>query len=141
MNLKIGSQTFEHVDIPLLWGTRAVVGHSNGALSIICLDGMAALSEVIADKPAVEVEYSERDDGYVILREGIGAYFFSSSMKLLRDLSGYLPECQISTDGIRVGNSRIQRAPVMGSQVGIGVTEQGFFVGGPVPPGLAPLLV
>ena len=141
MNLKIGNQTFMQVEIPLLWGNRAVVGHDGGALSVIYLGGIAALPEVVADKPAVGVEYSERNDGFVIFNGGKEAYFYSPSEKLLRDLTGSLPECEISSTGIRIGSNRFQGNTVIGSQIGIGVTERGFFMGGPIPPSLAPLLV
>jgi|GEM_PF-1665546 hypothetical protein len=141
MNLKLGTQIFAQVQIPLLWGKRAVIGHSNGALSLVYLGGVVATPEIVADKPAVGIEYSERDEGFVIFLDGKESYFYSPAKKLLRDLAGSLPECEISSAGIRVGNSHFQGNMIIGSQVGIGVTEQGFFMGGPIPEGLAPLLV
>jgi hypothetical protein len=141
MNLKLGSQIFKNVQIPLLWGKRAVVSHSNGALSLIYLGGETAIPEVIADKPAIGVDYSERDEGFVIFLDGIESYFYSPAKKLLRDLVGSLQECEISSTGIRVGTNQLQGNTFMGPQVGIGVTEQGFFMGGPIPKGLAPLLI
>lgn len=141
MNIQIGSQTFMNVKIPLLWGERAVIGHVSGALSIIYLGEASASPEVVGDQPAIGVDFSERDEGFVILKDEKEAYFYSPNKKLLRDLSGTLPECVITARGIRVGSSTFEGNVVSGFAVGIGVTEKGFFMGGPIPEGLAPLLI
>lgn len=141
MNLMLGGQTFHQVRIPLLWGARAVIGHSNGALSLIYLGGATANPEIISDRPAPGIEYAERDEGIVIFQMGKEAYLYSPAKKLLRDLMGSLPECEVTDAGIRVGGSRFSGNMVVGSGVGIGVTEQSVYMGGPMPEGLAPLLV
>ena len=137
MNIRFGSQTFRHVSIPLLWGSRAVIGHPNETLSIIDLSRSTALPEVIIDKPAPEIEYAQEQDGFTIYSEGTAAFFYSPGRKLIRDLRGSLPECEVTKDQVRVGTNTIQQAIVVGSPVGIGVNENGFFIGGPMPPASA----
>lgn len=141
MNLRFGSQVFHHVTIPLLWGTRAVIGHPDTTLSIVDLSPSTACPEVVSDKPWQGVEYSEQEDGYVIYKNGEAAYFYSPNRKILRDMLGLLPECEIAKDRIRIGTNTISNSMIVGSAVGIGVTDRGFFIGGPAPAGLAPLIV
>lgn len=141
MDIRFGSQTFHKVKIPLLWGTRAVIGHHAGELSIIDLSGEIATPEVVMSKPWTNIEFSEREDGVVIYRDGDAVYFFSPARHIIRDITGRLPECEISTDKIRVGTNTISNSMISGSQVGVGVHESGFFIGGPAPSGLASLIV
>ena len=141
MRLQFGSQLFVDVSIPLLWGTRAVVGHPNGTMSILDLGGKDALPEIIKDRPAPGTEFAEQEDGFLIFKNNQAAYFYSPRRHILRDTVGALPECEITNDRIRVGGSTLQNCAVGGFGVGVGVTENGFFIGGPIPPGLAPLKV
>jgi hypothetical protein len=139
MDFKLGSQIFSAVRIPLLWGTRAVLSHPSGALSVIDIGGTCAIPEIVSNIPWHQVEYSEKEDGFVIYRDDIQSYFYSPSRKLFRDLNGLLPECEITSDYTRIGTNKITGGMVAGSGVGIGVSENGFFIGGPIPPGLAEL--
>lgn len=141
MKLLFGSQAFMDVSIPLLWGSRAVIGHPNGSLSILDLSGETAVPEIIKDHPAVGIEFSEEEDGFLIFKNGHSAYFFSPKRHFLRDVSGSLPECEVKNDQIRVAGSTMSNCSVMGFGVGIGVTEQGMYIGGPLPANLAPLVL
>lgn len=141
MNIKFGSQTFVGVQIPLLWGTRAVIGHADGAISIIDLGGETAKPEIVANSPWQGIEYAESEDGFKIYSAGRVLYFYSPHRKIIRDLVGNLPECEISSDRIRVGTNTISSSMIRGFQVGVGVSENGFFMGGPAPKGLAPFVV
>ena len=139
MDFRLGNQTFRGVQIPLLWGTRAILSHSSGSLSIIDLGGETAIPEVISNEPWHQIEYSEKEDGFVIYRNDVQAYFYSPDRKLFKDLSGSLPECEITDEFTRIGTNKISGGMVSGFGVGVGVTENGFFMGGPIPPGLAEL--
>lgn len=141
MNIQFGSQVFIGVQIPLLWGTRAVIGHPNGEISIIDLSGETAKPEVVINAPWKGVEYAEMEDGFVIYSDSKAAYFYSPPRKIIRDLSGKLPECEIGKNQVRIGTNTISNSTIHGFQVGMGVTESGFFIGGPAPKGLAPLIV
>ena len=140
MRIRFGSQTFENVRIPVLWGKRAIIGPPSGQLSVIDLSEATARPEVVADKPWINVEYSDEEDGYRIFKGNSPAFFYSPNRKILRNLSDALPECEISQGRIRIGTNVIQDSMVSGSQVGIGISENGFFIGGPTPAGLAPLV-
>jgi hypothetical protein len=139
MDFKLGSQNFSGVKIPLLWGTRAVLSHPSGALSVIDIGGESAIPEIVSDAPWHQVEYTEKEDGYVIYRDDVQSYFYSPARKLFKDMRGSLPECEISSDYTRIGTNKIGGGMVAGFGVGIGVSENGFFMGGPIPPGLAEL--
>lgn len=141
MNIQFGSQVFIGVQIPLLWGTRAVIGHPKGEISVIDLSGETAKPEIVINAPWQGVEYAEMEDGFVIYSESRAAYFYSPPRKIIRDLSGKLPECEIGKDRVRIGTNTISNSTIHGFQVGMGVTESGFFIGGPAPKGLAPLIV
>ena len=141
MDIHFGSQLFFGVQIPLLWGTRAVIGHPNGEMSIIELSGDIAKPEVVMNCPWQGIEYAEKEDGLIIYSEGNAAYFYSPPRKIIRDISGKLPECEITRDRVRIGTNTISNSTIHGFQVGMGVTESGFFIGGPAPKGLAPLIV
>ena len=139
MNIRFGMQEFNDVQIPVLWGKRAIVGHSSGQLSVVDLGDSVARPEIVADKPWVDIEFSEKEDGFVIFKHGSPAFFYSPSRKLIRDMSGTLPDCEISARQIRVGTNTIQTSTISGFQVGVGISERGFFIGGPAPEGLAAL--
>lgn len=141
MDFIFGKQAFRDVKIPLLWGGRAVLSHPSGSLSVIDLSGESAFPEIVSDKPWPQVEYSEKEDGYVIYRNDVQAYFFSPVRKLFKDLSGSLPECEITKEHTRIGTNTIGGGMVSGFGVGIGVSEDGFFIGGPIPPGLSELKI
>ncbi|EKO3487582.1 hypothetical protein M3924_003251 [Vibrio fluvialis] len=141
MKFKLGTADFYNVYIPLLWGKKAVLSHDDGKLSIIDLSGSEAELQVMADEAWVGIEYSEKEDGIEIFERGEKSYFYSPSRNLLRDLKGKLPECELGKNNIRIGTNTISGSTVSGFGVGIGVSEDGFFIGGPVPEGLAKLKV
>jgi hypothetical protein len=140
MNLRMGSQVFRDVTIPLLWGQRAVVQDRKGRLSIIDLSGENARIEILADQPAPGVYFLPRVDGIVIMRQGSDElYSYNAREKLLVGISLRLPECQIGPLRIRVGGSVFSGNVIAGYEVGIAVSEHGMTMGGPLPPGLAKL--
>lgn len=141
MNVSFGSQVFTQVQVPLLWGSRAIIGHPSGEYSVIDLSTDVARPEIIKNIPAPYIEYSEREDGFVIFKGSSEAFFFSPARALFRDASNSLPECEIRKDSIRIGTNTIASSMVSGFQVGIGVSENGMFIGGALPPGLAALKV
>lgn len=106
MDFHFGSQTFLGVKIPILWGTRAVLAHPSGTLSIIDIGGKAARPEIVSDIPWTDVQYSEKEDGFVIYQDASQIYFYSPKRKLLRDLKGELPECELTTEYTRIGTNR-----------------------------------
>jgi hypothetical protein len=139
MHIRFGTQTFSNVLIPVLWGKRAIIGHPTGELSVVDLSEPVARPEIVGDKPWVNIEFSEQEDGFVIFKGDSQVFFYSPPRKVLRDMSGTLPECEISSEQIRIGGSIIRNSSVSGSPVGIGISENGFFIGGQMPAGLAAL--
>ena len=143
MDLKMGSQLFNDVDIPLLWGARAVLQDQKGRMSIIDLSGAEAKLEILGDKPAPNVEFRPISGGAIeILQNGVPLYAFDSVTKTIRGLKIRLPECQIDEHGTRVGTNFFQNNAIRGFGVGIHImSDGGLAMGGPLPPGLAKLRV
>lgn len=87
MNLSIGGQEFRDVEIPLLWGERAVLQDLQGRMSVIYLGGKSAIPEIIGDVPSPEVEFLPTANGYKILRDGAPVYSLDIENKILRGIS------------------------------------------------------
>jgi hypothetical protein len=141
MNLHMGSQFFRDVQIPILWGARAVLQDKKGRLSIIDLSGEKPVLEVLADEPAPGAFYVPRADGFVIKGDGKELYLYNPREKLLASISLNLPECQITETSTRIGGSMLSGNVFSGFGVGIVVTPNGMSLGAPLPAGLAKLMV
>jgi hypothetical protein len=139
MNLRMGSQVFRDVQIPLLWGQRAVVQDRQGRLSVIDLSKERAHLEILADEPAPGIAFRPRIDGFVILSDGIELYSYNPHERVLTGIGLKLPECQINPWATRVGSNQFSGNVFSGFGVGIAVTKDGIALGAPVPPGLAKL--
>ena len=70
MNLNMGFQVFKNVQIPLLWGKRAVLEDKKDRISIISLERTEAIIEVLGDKPAPNIQYELIEDGFKIIIDG-----------------------------------------------------------------------
>ena len=141
MNLNMGSQIFRNVEIPLLWGKRAVREDKKGRISIISLEGEKAELEVLGSKPAPDIEYELVSNGFKIMRSGKDIYRFNPHSRTITGLSLMLPEVEIGPNGTRIGSNMFSGNMVSGSGVGIVVDERGIGMGAPLPDGLAKLVV
>ena len=141
MNIKMGSQIFSEVQIPLLWGNRAIIQDKKNRLSIIDLSGRKARIEILADAPAQGVTFEPTFSGFKIIENDVALYLYDPAQKRLESISLDLPLCEISPFGIRIGTNQFANNYVQGFGVGIAVTPQGTFMGAPLPPGLAQLMV
>jgi len=141
MNLKMGSQTFINVRVPVLWGTRAIIQDQQGRLSVIDLGGDTARLEILGDKPAPGVEFVPGIDGFRIFGNGKELYRYDPAKKTLSSIGLGLPECEIGRWQIRVGSNIFSGNTIAGFDVGIAIKEDGIAVGAPLPSGLARLVV
>lgn len=142
MNLLMGSHIFRDVSVPLLWGSRAVLQDKRGRISVIDLAGDRARLEVLGDKPAPEIAFTPRIEGFSILSESRQElYLYMPTDKRLTSQYLSLPDCQILADRIMVGTNTFSSNMFVGSQVGIAISESGIGIGGALPPGLAHLEV
>lgn len=142
MKLQMGSQVFEDVTIPLLWGTRAVLQDGRGRLTVIDTGQPLARLEVVGDVPAPGVEYRPAVEGFIVMQGAADLYLFDATRHRIIPLGLDLPECEISSDQMRIGNSILRRNAIRGFGVGVLVTPGGgLALGAPIPPGLAPLEV
>ena len=142
MNLRMGSQKFTDVSVPLLWGTRAIVQDQENRLSVIDLAGPKARLEILADRPAPKARFTPTFQGFTIVsRAGDEIYSYSPRERLLSSINLGLPDCQIRADAIMVGTHRFSYGRFAGTGVGIAVTPTSIAVGGPLPPNLAALIL
>jgi hypothetical protein len=141
MNLNMGNQRFENVEIPLLWGKRAILEDKKGRISIISLEGVNAVIEVLASKPAPDIQYELIKDGFKIIVMEQELYSFNPGKRIITGLLLKLPECEIQKTGIRIGSNMFSGSMITGFGVGIVVDERGIGVGAPLPEGLAKLVI
>jgi hypothetical protein len=141
MNLQMGSQIFVDVQIPLLWGDRAIIQDAKGRVSILDLSGEKARLEILADEPAPGVEFRPVLNGVDILRDGTELYNYNHREKTLSSVSLGLPEVQISTRGTRIGTNWFSGNIFAGAMVGIAVRKDGVSMGAAMPAKLAGLTV
>ena len=141
MNLKMGSQVFHDVQVPLLWGSRAVLQDNQGRLSLIDLGGDKAKLEIVGDKPAPGIEFTPVSNGFKIFNKGNAIYIYYPEEKRLISIDLELPECQLSEWEIRVGSNVFSGNVIAGFGVGIAVTKDGISMGAPLPPNLAKLVI
>jgi hypothetical protein len=142
MNLRMGSQAFVNVQIPLLWGSRAVIQDGQGKLSIINLAGDHAVLEVLEDEPAEGIRFAPRVGGFAIIEEGgTDVYEVNPTARTITPKSLALPPVTISPSYLKIGGSTLQNNMVSDFAVGVLVTETGLAIGAPLPPGLAALRV
>lgn len=141
MNINIGGQLFLSVQIPILWGTRAILQDKEKRTSVIDLSGDEAKLEILGNKPAPGIEYSLNIDGFTILRNGTELYKFNPIDTLLTSITLNIPDCQVTPWEIKIGSSSFSNNFVGGAGVGIFVSERGIGMGGPLPSNLARLIV
>jgi hypothetical protein len=141
MNMNIGSHSFMDVNVPILWGVRAIVQDRKGRLSVIDVSGPRAIVEVLGDKAAPGVRYELVNGGICVFQNGKALYSYFPDQKLISPVSLNLQEIQISGSTIRVGTNRFSNNSVSGFGVGISVDEHGIGLGAPLPAGLARLVV
>ena len=141
MDLNMGNQIFRNVEIPLLWGERAVIADNDGQTSIISLAGEKAKIEILNGHPAPDIKYEMIEGGYTIIENDEELYTYYPETNLITGSALNLPDCQISGDMIKIGGSTFQGNTVVGSPVGIHVSEKGMSMGSPLPPGLAKLVL
>lgn len=139
MNLRMGSQVFENVEIPLLWGDRAIIQDAHGRLSVIALAGQLPTLEIVGDQPAPGIRFRPVASGVVILGDGKDLYSYDAGRHSLSSISLGLPDVSLRPDALLVGSNRFSGNRVSGFGVGIAVRQDGIAVGAPLPPGLAKL--
>lgn len=141
MNIRMGGQTFNDVQIPLLWGSRAIIQDQQGSLSVIDLSRDMAILEIVGDKPAPNVEFKPIIEGFEILENGNPIYSYNPQEKLLSSINLGLLDCKISQWEIRVGTNVFSGNTVSGFGIGIAVTKNGISMGTSLPPNLAKLII
>jgi hypothetical protein len=141
MNLKIGSESFFNVAVPLLWGTRAIIQDKLGRITVVDLGGSSAKLEILADEPAEGIEFEFTSDGFLIRDGDKALYNYSSVDKTLRSASLNLPQIVISPGSIMVGTNTFSNNTIIGSEVGLLISERGIGIGASLPYNLARLVI
>lgn len=141
MNFRIASQSFVNVQVPLLWGKRAIIQDKKNRLSVIDLGEPKAKLEILGDQPAPGVTFEPSFSGFKILKNGLALYLYDPTEKRLESLSLGLPDCQVTPSAIRIGSNQFSGNSFVGFGVGLAVSPEGISFGAPLPPGLAQLAV
>jgi len=141
MNLRISGQSFQNVEIPVLWGERAVLVDPTGRVSVVNLGAPSARLEILGDEPAPGVAFRPFTGGLVIMESGADLYSFDRQERTLTSITLGLPEVRLEANAIVVGTNRFVGNRVSGFGVGIAITPSGIALGAPLPEGLAKLSV
>src|SRR5713226_7917070 len=107
MNIKLDSQNFLDVKVPVLWGQRAIVQDAQDRLSVLDFSSDKANLEILGDKPAPGISFVPTFDGFNVLADGGPLYEYRPGEKTLISISLGLQDCQIGTYTIRVGTNTI----------------------------------
>jgi hypothetical protein len=140
MQLTMGGQYFRDVQVPVLWGERAVIQDEDGRLSVIFLREREPVIEILGDMPGPNVDYLPTSSGFEIHKEGKPLYSYDPARKVLRGITLSLPECEIAPMEIRVGSDHITGNTIEEAAVGIAITENAINMRVPLPQGLTPLV-
>ena len=139
MKTEMANHTFVDVEVPLLWGARALIQDPAGKLSIINLPTAEPTIEVLADEPAPGTSFIPLASGFKILAGSEPLYRYNPEKKRITALALNLPEIELSSGGIRVGSASWFGNTIAGGQVGIAITQNSVSTSSPLPPGLARL--
>jgi len=139
MNLRIGGQTFINVDVPVLWGQRAVIQDAQNRVSVLDLSGEKPRLEILSDEPAPGVPFRPAFGGIIILRDDQELYRYNPEEKALYSIGLGLPDLEFGELGTRIGSNWFEGNLIAGAGVGIAVEKNGISLGAPLPPGLARL--
>jgi|WetSurMetagenome_2_1015567.scaffolds.fasta_scaffold155751_2 hypothetical protein len=139
MNLSMGSQVFENVEVPVLWGDRAIIEDSHGRLSVIALAGQSAQLEIVGNEPAPGVHFRPTTIGIVIIGSDRDLYSFDAANRTLSSISFGLPDIRFEPGALMIGTNRFSGNRISGFGVGIVVRTDGIAIGAPLPAGLAKL--
>ena len=130
----LGSNKFEGVTVPILWGSRAIFeGAEPGTFRVIDLAAVPARVEIDESEPAPGIGFQPRLDGYGIRNDVEVVYTFAPATRTLRDPSGSLPDLEINEDFIRVDSNVLRGCQVSNFEVGLLVDSDGMALGAPIP--------
>jgi hypothetical protein len=132
MDIRLGDQILRDVQIPLLWGTRAVSQDRQGCLSVVDLSEGVKI-EILGDKPGPGVPVVEKERGFDVLVDGKPLYHYDPDQKILISIDLDLPDCQVGRQFVRVGANTFGSGEVTGFGVGIVVTTTATWLGAPLP--------
>ena len=137
MNIKLGDKVVRDVQIPLLWGSRAVSQDRNGRLSIVDLSEGAKI-EIAGDRPVPGVPIVKNGHGFDVLLDGKPLYHYDPDQKTLISIDLGLPDCQVGSRFVRVGANTFGSNGGTDSGIGIVVTTTATWIGGSLPQALQP---
>ena len=132
MNIKLGDQILRDVQIPLLWGSRAVSQDRQGRLSVVDLSEGVRI-EILGDKPVPGVPIVENERGFDVLVDGRPLYHYDPDQKMLTGIELDLPDCQVGSRFVRVGANTFGSGGVTGFGIGIVVTATATWLGASLP--------
>ena len=141
MRISIGSNIFHDVQIPVLWGSRAILQDPKVRFSVIDLSSGIARLEVLMNEPAPGAAYLPIEGGFKVLEQDQALYAFFPSERMFESISLDLPSIVLGPNETRIGQGIVMRNNLMSNvAVGIRIDEQGIAMGAPLPEKLARLV-
>ena len=143
MNLQIGSNNLFDVEVPILWGKRAIVQDRLNRISIINLSGISPVIEVLGDKPAPNMGYKPSVRGFILMDGNKELYEYDPKEKRVLNINlGRLPDVGVSPDEVDINGSTFRGNAIIGAEIGIVIDENGGFgMGARMPQDLARLSI
>lgn len=132
MDIQLGEHLLRDVQIPLLWGSRAISQDQQGHLSVVDLSEGVKI-EIIGDEPVPGLPIVQNGHGFDVLVDGEPLYHYDSEQKILKSIDLELPNCQIGNKFVRIGANTFDSNSVAGAGIGIVVTKNMTWIGAPLP--------
>ena len=132
MDIRLGGQLFRDVQIPLLWGSRAISQDRQGRLSVVDLSEGVKI-EIIGDEPVPGLPIVPNEHGFDVLVDGKPSYHYDPEQKKFTSIDLGLPDCQIGQKFVRIGANTFDSNSVIGVGIGVVVTQSKTWIGAPLP--------
>jgi hypothetical protein len=139
MDIRLGKLVLRDVQIPLLWGSRAISQDRDGHLTVMDMSQGVEI-EIMGDRPVPGVQTVAGEHGFDVLRKGKPLYHYDPEQKTLSSIDLDLPDCQVGQRFVRVGATTFGANTITGFEAAIMVTADATWVGAPLPPKLQRLL-
>lgn len=130
-----------NIEVPLLWGNRAILQDADGRVAVVDLSESVARLEVVGDEPAPGVEFRPETNGFVVASLGRDLYSYDPKRRELASITLGLPPVRFERNALVVGGNRFEGNLVSGFGVGVAITASSISLGAPLPARLAKLRV
>ena len=141
MDLKIDRHSFQNIQIPVLWGNRAIIQEPNLVFSVINIGGITPTLEIVRNQPVPGIDVLPKRWGFEIIWLPEDRYEFNVGEGAFTTNTLGLPDVQIDEFHVRVGTEVYPHLRGFGEVVGLQVMPDEVRFGVPIPLALSRLIV